>query len=120
MDSLAAFILDSKFDELFVCLGNPKTQRFLLVPVCLDKGSLSEGSNLIARAGEFQVCGLFGYRAADRFADCRAEETPGAAAVMLKATPEFLIHLCGKTPPQRADAVDWLEKLHRLPDPREN
>jgi hypothetical protein len=114
---LDRFIWDGLFDLHWGCLGNPATGRFLLVPFTRHKDELlSKGEVLHARLGNFVFCGTFGYRARDHFADFCAEPFPEAAKVMTIAAPSFfrlLAEVLMPNPP-----VDWLRKLHDLPDPR--
>ena len=101
------------------CLGRVKdgTAEYMLVPLDGEGYPLSEGQTMLARLREYSFAGVFGYKSG--FADAKNEPGPDAWRVMCAATPEFLTLLAQKLAPQ-SDGVDWLEKLHQLPDTREN
>ncbi len=92
-------------------LGNG--EEFVLV--ALDgpiESAMSEG-----KARGFVYCGCMGV--IDGRAVIQCESTPGAAITMLHAAVEFGQQVAERLKPH-GDAVEWLERLYRLPDTQED
>ena len=98
-------------------LGNAETGEHMLIELGREGYPLSEAEVLKARLKNFVYAGVMGY--AEGVANAKAEPGPDCWRIMCAATPAFLTYLSGKLKPL-CDSVDWLEKLHQLPDTREN
>jgi hypothetical protein len=116
LDQLERIVWDSEFSA--ACLGKVTAGdriEFMFFPLNRDGAPLDEEQLELARQKGLVFAGVYGFK--DNVADAKCEEGPDALRVMCAACPAFISYLAQKLK-QRGDAVDWLEKLHRLPDTR--
>jgi hypothetical protein len=110
MDAQEQLVWDSEISMAVVGKGGD----FVLI----DLGEVDDDVTKLALARGYAWCGVLGVKDGQPCANC--EPNPDAALTMMHAALAFAQKVADRLrPPQKGDAVEWLESLYRLPDPRD-
>ena len=94
-----------------------KGEEFVLIS--LD-GPIDEAVTIDALSKGYRWCGVMGIK--DGHAAAKSEQHPDAIYTMMHAALGFAKQVAEKLRPKSdvGDELEWLERIHRLPDMREN
>lgn len=117
MDQFEQLSGDAECAVVVAVLGNAVTGHHVLIDLDHD-APMSDAATLEARQRGFEFVGLLGIKGG--LADAVCEPGPAALSLMCHATVPFVTRYAAKLGPKSDAGADWLERLHALPDLREN
>lgn len=104
-------------DLYMAVLGSPVTGELMLLEWDEERQGYSEGHVLLCQMKGYVHAGTFAV-VGNGTAGVICSPGPDAYRLMCAAVPAFAAYVAAKT--KAGDGVSWLEKLHALPDLREN
>ena len=104
-------------DLYMAVLGHPQTGELMLLEFDEQAQSYSRGHMLLCQMKQYILAGTFGV--VSGIAQVVCSSGPDAYRLMCAAVPAFAAYVAAKKQ-NAGDSAAWLDRLHALPDLREN